>query len=66
MFLLENKKLKEQLSDVEGKYSIAQEDFENTVKQYENIKVEYDAFRHISKNWKRRLRLPEIRLRMRV
>ncbi len=43
MFLLENKKLKEQLSDVEGKYSIAQEDFENTVKQYENIKVEYDA-----------------------
>ena len=42
MFLLENKRLNEQLSDVEGKYSIAQEEYEDTVRRYDNIKVEYD------------------------
>ncbi|MDE7477302.1 MAG: chromosome segregation protein SMC, partial [Lachnospiraceae bacterium] len=42
MFLLENKKLREQLEEVEGKYTIAQEDYNNTTQQYDRIKVEYD------------------------
>ena len=42
MFLLENKRLTEQLSETEGKYAIAQEEYNSTVEQYDRIKVEYD------------------------
>ena len=42
MFLLENKRLKEQLTVVEEKYSIAQEDYQNTVEQYDKVRTEYD------------------------
>ncbi len=43
VFLLENKKLTEQLSEVEKKCTIAQEDYNHTTQQYEQIKIEYDA-----------------------
>lgn len=42
VFLLENKKLTEQLEEIEGKYKIAKEDYDNTTQQYDRIKVEYD------------------------
>lgn len=42
MFLLENQRLQEQLKDAQEKYDIAGEDLENTSKQYENIKEEYE------------------------
>lgn len=42
VFLLENKKLTEQLDEIEGKYKIAGEDYNNTTQQYDRIKVEYD------------------------
>lgn len=42
VFLLENKKLTEQLDEIEGKYKIAQEDYNNTTQQFEKIKVEYE------------------------
>ncbi|MBO5144436.1 MAG: chromosome segregation protein SMC [Lachnospiraceae bacterium] len=42
MFLLENKKLSGQLTEIEDKYAIAQTDYNNTVGQYDKIKVEYD------------------------
>lgn len=42
VFLLENKKLTQQLEELEGKCTIAQEDYDNTTKQYDRIKVEYD------------------------
>ena len=41
-FLLENKKLTEQLDEIEGKYRIAEEDYNNTTQQYDKIKIEYD------------------------
>ena len=43
VFLVENKKLTEQLNEVEKKRIIAQEDYDYTVQQYDQIKVEYDA-----------------------
>lgn len=43
VFLLENKKLTEQLNEVEKKSVIAQEDYDHTAQQYEQIKIEYDA-----------------------
>lgn len=43
VFLLENKKLTEQLEEVEKKSVIAQEDYDHTAQQYEQIKIEYDA-----------------------
>ncbi|MDE6916506.1 MAG: chromosome segregation protein SMC, partial [Lachnospiraceae bacterium] len=42
VFLLENKKLTEQLAEIEGKHKIAEEDFKNTAQQYDRIRVEYD------------------------
>ncbi len=42
VFLLENKKLTEQLDEIEGKYKIAQEDYNTTTQQYDRIKIEYD------------------------
>ncbi len=42
VFLLENKKLTQQLEELEGKCAIAQEDYDNTTRQYERIKIEYD------------------------
>ncbi len=42
VFLLENKKLTEQLEEIEGKYRIAEEDYGNTTRQYDRIKIEYD------------------------
>lgn len=42
MFLIENKRVNEQLSSVEEKYKIAQEDYENTSEQYEKAKTEYE------------------------
>lgn len=43
VFLLENKKLTEQLNEVEKKSVIAQEDYNHSAQQYEQIKIEYDA-----------------------
>ncbi|MBE5876614.1 MAG: chromosome segregation protein SMC [Lachnospiraceae bacterium] len=43
MFLLENQRMSEQLTSVEGKYRIASNDYENTVEQYEKIRSEYDS-----------------------
>ncbi len=43
MFLLENQRMSEQLTTVEGKYRIASNDYENTVEQYEKIRSEYDS-----------------------
>ena len=42
VFLLENQRLREQLSEVEGKLKIAGDDLATTTSQYENIKVEYE------------------------
>jgi len=42
VFLLENKKLTEQLDTVEGSYKIAKDDYNNTSQQYDRIKIEYD------------------------
>lgn len=42
MFLLENEHLREQLTSVEEKYSIAQNDYRNTVEQYDKVRMEYD------------------------
>ena len=42
VFLLENRKLTGQLEEIEDKYRIAQEDYNNTAQQYDRIKVEYD------------------------
>lgn len=42
VFLLENKKLTEQLEDIKEKYRIAQEDLNTTTEKYEHIKTEYD------------------------
>lgn len=43
VFLLENKKLTEQLNEVERKCTVAQEDYNHTAQQYEQIKIEYDV-----------------------
>ncbi len=43
VFLLENKKLTEQLNEVEKKSVIAQEDYDHSAQQYEQIKIEYDT-----------------------
>lgn len=42
MFLLENRRIKEQLTSLEEKYKIADEDLENTTQRYEGIKEEYE------------------------
>ena len=42
MFLLENNRLKEELSSVQGKFEIASGDLEQTTAQYEKIKEEYE------------------------
>ncbi len=42
MFLLENKKLSDQLGEVEKNCTIAKEDYDNTTRQYDRIKIEYD------------------------
>ncbi len=42
VFLLENRKLTEQLDEIEGKYKVAGEDYNSTARQYDKIKVEYD------------------------
>lgn len=42
VFLLENKRLREQLADIEGKYGIAGHDLQETTEKYEQIKVEYE------------------------
>ena len=42
MFLLENKRMKEQLEEVLSKYRIANDDLDATNARYENIKNEYD------------------------
>ena len=42
VFLLENQRLREQLSEVEGKLKIAGDDLATTTSKYENIKVEYE------------------------
>ena len=42
VFLLENKKLTEQLTEVESKYGIAEEDYNSAAEQYDRIKEEYD------------------------
>lgn len=43
VFLLENKKLTEQLNEVERKCTVAREDYNHTAQQYEQIKIEYDV-----------------------
>lgn len=42
VFLLENKRLTEQLEEIDGKYRIAQEDYNSTTQQYDKIRTEYD------------------------
>jgi len=42
VFLLENKRIREQLQNVEEKYHIASEDLQSTSAQYEGIKDEYE------------------------
>ena len=42
VFLLENRRLKEQLEEVEGKYTAASEELEDTGARYEGIKEEYE------------------------
>lgn len=42
MFLLENKRLTAQLSEVSGKYDIAQEEYTAAASKYDKIKEEYD------------------------
>ncbi|MBO5473483.1 MAG: chromosome segregation protein SMC [Lachnospiraceae bacterium] len=42
VFLLENVRIREQLSDVDGKLRIASGDLEETTTKYENIKSEYE------------------------
>ncbi|MDD6628718.1 MAG: chromosome segregation protein SMC [Lachnospiraceae bacterium] len=42
VFLLENVRIREQLSDVDGKLRIATGDLEDTTTKYENIKAEYE------------------------
>lgn len=42
MFLLENKRLQEQLKSVHEKFEIASDDLDTTTKQYEKIKEEYE------------------------
>ena len=43
LFLLENDRMKGQLTDVEEKYAIAKSEYEQAVQQYDNIKNEYDS-----------------------
>ena len=43
LFLLENDRMKGQLTDVEEKYAIAKGEYEQAVQQYDNIKNEYDS-----------------------
>lgn len=43
MFLLENRRITEQLDSVEEKYRIAQNDYQETIEQYEKVKVEYNG-----------------------
>lgn len=43
MFLLENKRISEQLTEVDGKCAIAQEEYDHTVAQYDKVKAEYDS-----------------------
>lgn len=43
MFLLENSRIKEQLSGVEEKYAIAKNEYEESVRQYEQVRTEYDT-----------------------
>ena len=42
VFLLENKRLTEQLEEIDDKYRIAQEDYNSTTQQYDKIRTEYD------------------------
>lgn len=42
VFLLENKRIKDQLSSIEEKYGIANEDLQKSTEQYEGIKEEYE------------------------
>ena len=43
MFLLENKRISNQLTEVDEKYRIAKEDYDSTVEQYSKIKEEYEV-----------------------
>lgn len=42
VFLLENKRIREQLTGVEAKFQIANDDLNETTNQYESIKIEYE------------------------
>ena len=42
VFLLENKRIKDQLSSIEEKYGIANDDLQKSTEQYEGIKEEYE------------------------
>ena len=48
LFLLENDRMKGQLTDVEEKYAIAKGEYEQAVQQYDNIKNEYDSIQLLS------------------
>ena len=43
MFLLENSRIREQLADVEEKYRIAKDDYDETIERYEKVRTEYDS-----------------------
>ncbi len=46
VFLLENRRIKEQLDGVEDKLNIASDDLKSTTKNYEDIKVEYERIQN--------------------
>ncbi len=46
VFLLENKRIKEQLDSVEDKLKIASDDLNDTTRRYEGIKVEYERIQN--------------------
>ena len=46
VFLLENQRIKDQLESVSAKYDIANNDFQDTSKQYDAIKEEYESIQN--------------------
>ena len=60
VFLLENKKLREQLSSMEEKYNLASNELNETSEKYEGIKEEYERIQsRRSKAWMQPLKPPE-------
>ena len=52
VFLLENKRLCDQLHSVEEKYDIASAQLKETTEEYDNVKTEYELLKNIKKKYK--------------